>query len=152
MPSSPIRQTCSNTVGPSPVRCSVNRMEYRLALPSSLASRRLRSISGRPRRSLPSCSIRSKANSTASWPRRRLRSAWKSGVRSSRDRAPSNSKEEHEAIFRRWGKLRDWIAAEREFLAWRTGLEAARRAWQATPNSLKSDALLMGAGLTQAQS
>src|SRR5262249_15610747 len=26
----------------------------------------------------------------------------------------------HEAIFRRWGKLRDWIAAEREFLAWRT--------------------------------
>jgi formylglycine-generating enzyme required for sulfatase activity len=58
----------------------------------------------------------------------------------------------HEAIFRRWGKLRDWIAAEREFLAWRTGLEAARRAWQATPDSTKSDALLMGAGLTQAQS
>ncbi|HEX5864225.1 MAG TPA: formylglycine-generating enzyme family protein, partial [Casimicrobiaceae bacterium] len=58
----------------------------------------------------------------------------------------------HEAIFRRWGKLRDWIVAEREFLAWRTGLEAARRAWQATPDSTKSDALLMGAGLTQAQS
>jgi formylglycine-generating enzyme required for sulfatase activity len=58
----------------------------------------------------------------------------------------------HEAIFRRWGKLRDWIAAEREFLAWRTGLEAARRAWQATPDSSKSEALLMGAGLTQAQS
>ena len=31
----------------------------------------------------------------------------------------------HEAIFRRWDKLRDWIAAEREFLAWKTGLEAA---------------------------
>ena len=58
----------------------------------------------------------------------------------------------HEAIFRRWGKLRDWIAAEREFLAWKTGLEAARRTWQATPDSSKSDALLMGAGLTQAQS
>jgi formylglycine-generating enzyme required for sulfatase activity len=58
----------------------------------------------------------------------------------------------HEAIFRRWGKLRDWIAAEREFLAWRTGLEAARRAWQATPDSSKNDALLMGAALTQAQS
>jgi formylglycine-generating enzyme required for sulfatase activity len=58
----------------------------------------------------------------------------------------------HEAIFRRWDKLRDWIAAEREFLAWRTGLEAARRAWRATPDSLKSDALLMGAALTQAQS
>jgi hypothetical protein len=34
----------------------------------------------------------------------------------------------HEAIFRRWDTLRNWIAAEREFLAWRTGLEAARRA------------------------
>jgi formylglycine-generating enzyme required for sulfatase activity len=58
----------------------------------------------------------------------------------------------HEAIFRRWDKLREWIAAEREFLAWRTGLEAARRAWQATPDNSKTDALLMGVALTQAQS
>ena len=59
----------------------------------------------------------------------------------------------HEAIFRRWDRLRNWIAAEREFLAWRTGLEAARRAWQATLDGLKNeDALLMGAALTQAQS
>jgi formylglycine-generating enzyme required for sulfatase activity len=58
----------------------------------------------------------------------------------------------HEAIFRRWDKLGEWIATEREFLAWRTGLEAARRAWQATPDSSKSEALLMGAALTQAQS
>ena len=58
----------------------------------------------------------------------------------------------HEAIFRRWGTLRDWIAAEREFLAWKTGLEAARRTWQATLDSTKSEALLMGAGLTHAQS
>ena len=58
----------------------------------------------------------------------------------------------HEAIFRRWDKLREWIAAEREFLAWRTGLEAARRAWQATPDSAKNDALLMGVALAQAQS
>jgi formylglycine-generating enzyme required for sulfatase activity len=58
----------------------------------------------------------------------------------------------HEAIFRRWQKLREWIAAEREFLAWRSGLEAARRAWQAAPNASKSDALLMGLALTQAQS
>jgi hypothetical protein len=57
-----------------------------------------------------------------------------------------------EAIFRKWETLREWIAAEREFLAWRTGLEAARRAWQATPNGLKNDALLMGAPLTQAHS
>jgi formylglycine-generating enzyme required for sulfatase activity len=58
----------------------------------------------------------------------------------------------HEAIFRRWEKLREWIAAEREFLAWRSGLEAARRAWQATPDRSKNDALLMGHALAQAQS
>jgi formylglycine-generating enzyme required for sulfatase activity len=58
----------------------------------------------------------------------------------------------HEAIFRRWDKLREWIAAEREFLAWRGGLEIARRAWQATPEAAKHDALLMGVALTQAQS
>jgi formylglycine-generating enzyme required for sulfatase activity len=58
----------------------------------------------------------------------------------------------HEAIFRRWGKLREWIAAEREFLAWRSGLEAARRAFETTSDTAKHDALLMGAALTQAQS
>jgi formylglycine-generating enzyme required for sulfatase activity len=58
----------------------------------------------------------------------------------------------HEAIFRRWDRLREWIAAEREFLAWRSGLEAARRAWVATPDDSKPDALLMGVALTQARS
>ncbi len=58
----------------------------------------------------------------------------------------------HEAIFRRWDKLRGWIAAEREFLAWRSGLETARRAWQATPDRSKNDALLMGLALAQAHS
>ena len=58
----------------------------------------------------------------------------------------------HEAIFRRWDKLKEWIAAEREFLAWRSGLEAARRAWEKTPDKDKNDALLMGFALTQAQS
>jgi len=57
----------------------------------------------------------------------------------------------HEAIFRRWETLWEWIAAEREFLAWRTGLEAARRAWQGTPDSSRDDALLMGVALAQAQ-
>ena len=57
----------------------------------------------------------------------------------------------HEAIFRRWDKLKNWIIAEREFLAWRSGLEAARRAWQAAPAASKDDALLMGFSLTQAQ-
>jgi hypothetical protein len=58
----------------------------------------------------------------------------------------------HEAIFRRWDNLRKWIATEREFLAWRTGLEAVRRAWQATPENSKNDALLTGVALTQAVS
>ena len=57
----------------------------------------------------------------------------------------------HEAIFRRWNKLREWIAAEREFLVWRSGLEGARRAWQATPDKSKPEALLMGLALAQAQ-
>jgi formylglycine-generating enzyme required for sulfatase activity len=57
----------------------------------------------------------------------------------------------HEAIFRRWDKLREWIAAEREFLVWRSAIEAARRTWQATPDNLKNDALLMGLALEQAQ-
>jgi hypothetical protein len=58
----------------------------------------------------------------------------------------------HEAIFRRWEKLRDWIAAEREFLVWKSGLENERRKWEAAPESAKSDALLMGLALAQAQS
>jgi formylglycine-generating enzyme required for sulfatase activity len=57
----------------------------------------------------------------------------------------------HEAIFRRWGKLREWIAGEREFLSWRSGLEAARRAWEKTADRDKDGALLMGFALTQAQ-
>jgi formylglycine-generating enzyme required for sulfatase activity len=58
----------------------------------------------------------------------------------------------HEAIFRRWDKLREWIGAERQFLVWRSGLEAARRAWEATPDGFKNDALLMGLALANAQS
>jgi formylglycine-generating enzyme required for sulfatase activity len=57
----------------------------------------------------------------------------------------------HEAIFHKWDKLREWIAAEREFLAWRSGLELARKSWQATPDRSKNDALLMGLALAQAQ-
>jgi formylglycine-generating enzyme required for sulfatase activity len=57
----------------------------------------------------------------------------------------------HEAIFKRWAKLREWIAAEREFLAWRTGLDAAVRTWQAHPPEAKRGALLTGHALAQAQ-
>jgi formylglycine-generating enzyme required for sulfatase activity len=57
----------------------------------------------------------------------------------------------HEAIFRRWDRLRQWIADEREFLVWHSGLESARRAWQAAPPRSKQDAVLMGLALAQAQ-
>ncbi len=57
----------------------------------------------------------------------------------------------HEAIFKRWGKLRQWIAAEREFLSWRSRLEGARRAWEAAPAHACNDALLMGLALGEAQ-
>ena len=57
----------------------------------------------------------------------------------------------HEAIFRRWGKLRGWISSERKFLAWKTGLEIARREWEAAPERSKRDALLMGLALDTAR-
>jgi hypothetical protein len=57
----------------------------------------------------------------------------------------------HETIFRRWDKLKEWIAAKREFLAWRSGLEAARRAWEKTPDRDKNGALLRAFALTQAE-
>jgi formylglycine-generating enzyme required for sulfatase activity len=57
----------------------------------------------------------------------------------------------HEAIFRRWERLREWIVSEREFLIWKSGLEADRRAWQRVPDSSKQDALLMGHALAQAE-
>lgn len=58
----------------------------------------------------------------------------------------------NEIIFRRWRKLRDWIDAERDFLAWKTELEAARRGWKDARDSMKSEALLKDASLTVAKS
>jgi hypothetical protein len=58
----------------------------------------------------------------------------------------------HEAIFRRWQKLREWIAGQKDFLIWKSVLESDRRAWEAAPANAKSGALLMGFKLTQAQS
>jgi formylglycine-generating enzyme required for sulfatase activity len=57
----------------------------------------------------------------------------------------------HEAIFRRWEKLREWIAQEREFLTWRAALELLRRAWELAEERLKQESLLVGAALTQAE-
>jgi hypothetical protein len=65
-------------------------------------------------------------------------------VTATTDTGETHAEVAHEAIFRRWHKLREWIAAEREFLVWRSGLETARRTWQATPDHSKNDALLMG--------
>jgi hypothetical protein len=58
----------------------------------------------------------------------------------------------HEAIFRRWERLRDWVGSQREFLTWKSALETANRAWQAAPEISKNDALLMGFALAQAES
>jgi hypothetical protein len=55
----------------------------------------------------------------------------------------------HEAIFRRWSVLRDWLAAEREFLIWKSGLEADRRRWEQAADRDRNDALLMGLALAQ---
>jgi hypothetical protein len=56
----------------------------------------------------------------------------------------------HEAIFRRWDKLREWIEAEREFLTWRARLAADRIRWKDAPEASKEQALLMGLSLAQA--
>jgi formylglycine-generating enzyme required for sulfatase activity len=58
----------------------------------------------------------------------------------------------HEAIFKRWQKLRDWVVEEREFLVWRSGLDRDRHRWETAPKAKKNDALLMGLALAQAQS
>src|SRR6266404_2962991 len=58
----------------------------------------------------------------------------------------------HEAIFRRWDKLREWMANEREFLDWKSALEADRRSWEQASEGSRDDALLMGLSLAQAQS
>ena len=72
-------------------------------------------------------------------------------LRSTTEAGETYAEVAHEAIFRRWGKLKEWIAAEREFLAWRSGLELTRRVWEKTPDKDKIDALLVGFALNQAQ-
>jgi formylglycine-generating enzyme required for sulfatase activity len=57
----------------------------------------------------------------------------------------------HEAIFRRWDKLREWIAAEREFLTWRSALEILRLAWESTEKCSRDEALLIGFSLERAR-
>ena len=57
----------------------------------------------------------------------------------------------HEAVFRRWARLREWITEAREFLIWRSALEADRRTWSAAATRSRPGALLAGLKLAQAQ-
>ena len=57
----------------------------------------------------------------------------------------------HEAIFRSWDRLQQWLAAERDFLVWRSRLDVAYRAWAAAPAASRDTALLMGFALAQAR-
>jgi len=58
----------------------------------------------------------------------------------------------HETLFERWGRLKEWVAAEQQFLGWRSGVEIARKAWEKTEDAAKPEALLMGVALAQSQS
>src|SRR5262249_18169413 len=44
----------------------------------------------------------------------------------------------HEAIFRRWEKLRQWITDQKELLLWKSQLETDRRRWEATPHRFRA--------------
>ena len=53
----------------------------------------------------------------------------------------------HEALFRSWGRLRDWLNEDRELLLWRKRLDTARREWQRTGRH--RDTLLSGPALAE---
>jgi formylglycine-generating enzyme required for sulfatase activity/energy-coupling factor transporter ATP-binding protein EcfA2 len=55
----------------------------------------------------------------------------------------------HEALIRHWGRFRDWLDRDREFLLWRKRLNDAREEWLRTGRD--AGALLSGARLAEAQ-
>jgi hypothetical protein len=57
----------------------------------------------------------------------------------------------HEAVFRRWERLRAWIVSERDFLRWKSALDDDYRRWIEAPEGSKNEALLFGLALSQAQ-
>jgi formylglycine-generating enzyme required for sulfatase activity len=124
--------------GEEPTRRRALRSEF-----SNEEWRLVSELADHPNRLLITASIETDENAIASEPKT------EAGFGSMTDQ--TYAEVAHEAIFRRWDKLRQWIAAEREFLAWRSGLEAARRSWNSTPGSSKNDALLMGVALARAQ-
>ncbi|WP_028924126.1 serine protease [Pseudonocardia acaciae] len=54
----------------------------------------------------------------------------------------------HQALIEHWPRLRDWLAADREFLAWRAQLDNDRQRWESTGRD--DGALPRGAALTAA--
>ena len=55
----------------------------------------------------------------------------------------------HEALIQAWGRLREWIAADREFLSWREQLRALMAIWQSSAR--KSEMLLRDSFLDKAK-
>ncbi|HEX6200885.1 MAG TPA: WD40 repeat domain-containing protein, partial [Thermoanaerobaculia bacterium] len=55
----------------------------------------------------------------------------------------------HEALFRSWGHLRDWLDEDRELLLWRRRLRTALDAWRETQRD--EGALLRGVALAEAE-
>jgi len=56
----------------------------------------------------------------------------------------------HEALIRKWPRLRAWLDEEREFLIGKSRLEAALADWQKAPEADKRGALLQGLALSRA--
>ena len=56
----------------------------------------------------------------------------------------------HEALIQRWGRLREWMVADRAFRTWQERLRASRRGWEASQRD--EGALLRGAPLVEAES
>ena len=54
----------------------------------------------------------------------------------------------HEALIRHWERLKQWVEADRRFLAWQLRLSAAVKEWKG--NARGSDLLLRGLPLTEA--
>lgn len=61
----------------------------------------------------------------------------------------------HEALLREWGLLRQWLAEDREMLAWRQRIERPAAEWHASssgdPGSRDPDLLLRGRQLAEAE-
>src|SRR5207249_9421117 len=55
----------------------------------------------------------------------------------------------HQALIAHWPRLRDWLTQDRDFLAWRDGLEQQHDRWESAARD--DGALLRGSALAVAQ-